>query len=249
MCSLAPAADVSDAISTGNGFQRVDILGHPYREELTFSQEALYTPLWDKTPEPPDLTGVMPTVRSLLLASRFDEASELIHKAQMDAGFEPMMNKWNDNLVPPNSLRLNRAFWMELRQPEVAGTKNYLRWLDLLTGKVTVQWENAAGAFSRELFAAYKGDVVVQRLLAPKGALDVEISFLIPGEKTGFSNGIAHPERCAHALEITEELITLKWPIVRITARKAMYPSCAFSEAVERRNPWNTESVSPMRTA
>ena len=211
VCSLAPAADVSDAISTGNGFQRVDILGHPYREELTFSQEALYTPLWDKTPEPPDLTGVMPTVRSLLLASRFDEASELIHKAQMDAGFEPMMNKWNDNLVPPNSLRLNRAFWMELRQPEVAGTKNYLRWLDLLTGKVTVQWENAAGAFSRELFAAYKGDVVVQRLLAPEGALDVEISFLIPGEKTGFSNGIAHPERCAHALEITEELITLKW--------------------------------------
>lgn len=211
VCSLAPAADVSDAISTGNGFQRIDILGDPYREELTFSQEALYTPQWKKTPEPPDLTGVLPEVRALLRASKFDEASELIHKAQMDAGFEPLMNKWNDNLIPPSSLRLNRAFWMELRQPESGKTKNYLRWLDLLTGKVTVQWENEAGPFSRELFAAYQGDVVVQRLLAPKGALDVAVSFLIPGEKTGFFNGISHPELCRHELTATESLITLKW--------------------------------------
>ena len=210
-CSLAPAEDVSDAISTGNGFQRIDILGNPYHEELTFSQEALYTPLWEKTPEPPDLTGVMPEVRSLLRADRFDEASELVHKAQMDAGFGPLMGKWNDNLVPPGSLRLNRAFWLEIRQPEAGATTNYLRWLDLLTGKVTVQWENHAGAFSRELFATRKDDVVVQRLLAPKGMLDAELSIVIPGERTGFFNGISHPERCRHELEITEDLITLKW--------------------------------------
>ncbi len=211
VCSLAPSKDWADIISTGNGFQRIDIMGDPYNEEFTFTQEALYTPQWAKTPEPPDLTGVMPQVRKLLLEGKLEEAGDLVHKAQMDAGFGPIMNKWNDNIVPPSSLHLNRAFWLDVKQPEAGATKNYLRWLDMMNGKVTVQWENDNGAFSRELFAAYKGDVVVQRFNAPKGKLDAEIIITLPGEKTGMFARMTKLENCSHELEISEDLITLKW--------------------------------------
>ena len=210
VCSLYPSPDYADSISTGNGFQRVDILGDPYNDELAFSQEALYEPLWAKAPEPPDLTGVMPEVRRLLLEGKLAEAGELVTKAQIDAGFGPMLNKYNDNIFPPNMLRLNCAFWLSIEQPENGRTKNYLRWLDMLTGKVTVQWENDKGAFSRELFAAYKGDVVVQRFSAPKGMLDADITIKLPDTGVGFY-AMANPELCSHELEITEDLITLKW--------------------------------------
>ena len=36
VCSLYPSQDYADAVSTGNGFQRVDILGDPYCDELAF---------------------------------------------------------------------------------------------------------------------------------------------------------------------------------------------------------------------
>ena len=174
VCSLYPSKDYADSISTGNGFQRVDVLGGPYHDELAFSQELLYEPIRAKTPEPPDLTGVMPEVRRLLREGKFAEAGELVHKVQLDAGFGPILGKWNNNIVPPNTLRLNSAFWLGVSQPETGPTKDYLRWLDMMTGKITVQWENDKGAFARELFAAYQGDVVVQRFTAPKGELDAD---------------------------------------------------------------------------
>ena len=210
VCSLYPSKDYADSISTGNGFQRVDILGDPYDDEFAFSQELLYEPMWAKTPEPPDLTGIMPEVRRSLRQGKFAEAGELVHKAQLNAGFGSILGKWNDNIVPPSSLRLNRAFWLSIRQPEAGTTKNYLRWLDMLTGKVTVQWENNKGMFARELFAAYKGDVVVQRFTAPRGALDVDFTIRTPDEGTGFYR-MSKPELCSHELDITEDLITLRW--------------------------------------
>lgn len=214
VCSLAPSQDYADCISTGNGYQRIDVLGDPYNEELAFWQESLYEPQWSKTPEPPDLTGVMPKVRKLLLEGKLAEAGEVVHQAQLEAGFGPLFGKWNDNIVPPSSLRLHRAFWLSIKQPESGQTKNYLRWLDMLNGKITVQWENQEGAFAREVFAAYKGDVVVQRFTAPKGKLNADITIILPHEKKtelyGYGN-LANSEACSYELDISHELITLKW--------------------------------------
>lgn len=213
VCSLAPSQDYADSISTGNGFQRVDILGDPYKDELAFSHEALYTPQWAKTPEPPDLSGVMPTVRKLLRESKFDEAAELVEKTQIEAGFGSYLTKRNAAIMPPSMLRLHKAFWLTVGQSEAGETKNYLRWLDMLTGKVTVQWENARGTFARELFAAYKVDAIVQRFTASsKGALDADITIRLPGsEKPGSFGRMFRPELCSHELRLTEDLFTLKW--------------------------------------
>lgn len=213
VCSLKPSEDYADCISTGNGFQRVDILGDPYNDELAFMQELLYAPRWAKTPEPPDLTGIMPEVRRLLLEGKFKEAGELVYQKQLDEGFGPLMGHWNGNIVPPSSLRLHVAFWLRIKQPEAGKTKNYLRWLDMMTGKVTVQWENDKGEFARELFAAYKGDVVVQRFTAPKGELNADIAILLPDTiRPGRYGGrMFDAEHCSHELDIIEDLITLKW--------------------------------------
>jgi len=213
VCSLMPSEDYADCISTGNGFQRVDILGDPYNDELAFMQELLYAPRWAKAPEPPDLTGIMPEVPRLLLEGKFKEAGELVYQKQLDEGFGPMMGNWNGNIVPPSSLRLHVAFWLSVKQPEAGKTKNYLRWLDMMTGKVTLQWENDKGEFKRELFAAYKGDVVVQRFTAPKGELNADITFLLPNTiRPGRYGGrMFDIEHCSYELDITENLITLKW--------------------------------------
>jgi alpha-L-fucosidase 2 len=214
VCSLYPSKDWGDAFSTGNGFQQVELFGNPYNEKIAFSHEALYEPLYEITPEPPDLTGVMPTVRSLLREGKFVEAAELVEKVQLEAGFGPLLGNFKGAIIPPSSLHLNKAFWLDIIQPEEGSTKNYLRWLDLLNGKITVQWENDKGAFTREIFAAYQGDVIVQRFTAPKGALDAEFIVKLPDsvENGGMPfRGMAAPEKCSHELDLGENLITLKW--------------------------------------
>lgn len=210
VCSLYPSDGYADFLSTGNGFQRIDVIGDPYAEQLAFSHELLYEPIRSKAPEPPDLTGVMPKVRNLLLEGKLAEAGELVHQAQLDAGFGPILNKWNDNIVPPDSLRLHKAFWLDVEQPEAKNTRNYLRWLDMLTGKITVQWENDRGSFSRELFACCKDDVVIQRYCAPKGALDVKLKIRLPMEGKGFDR-MKYPELTEHKLEVIEDLISLSF--------------------------------------
>ncbi len=208
VCSLYPSDGYADCLSTGNGFQRIDVIGDPYSEQLAFSHELLYEPIRAKAPEPPDLAGVMPQVRKLLLEGKLAEAGELVHQAQLDAGFGPILNKWNENIVPPDSLRLHRAFWLDVEQPASKNTRKYLRWLDMLNGKITVQWENDIGFFRRELFACYKDDVVIQRYCAPRGALDVKIRIRLPMEGKGFER-MKYPELTSHKLEITEDHIVL----------------------------------------
>ena len=112
----------------------------------------------------------------------------------------------------PASLRLNRAFWMEIRQPESGETRDYLRWLDLLTGKVTVQWENEAGALLTANCLPLTREMWWYSAFSPPRAHSMRrFPFRSPVKKTGFFNGITHPELCRHELEITGDLITLKW--------------------------------------
>jgi alpha-L-fucosidase 2 len=216
ICSLYPAADFSEALITGNGFERVDVLCDPYNDALEFTQEALYEPTWAKTPQPPDLNGVLPAARRLMLENKFVEAAELVEKAQIEAGFSQYMDFSSKGAIGPTSpLQRHQAFTLGIRQPEAGATKNYLRWLDMMNGKITVQWENDRGAFTRETFISYKDNVAVQQFSAPGGALDADVTITLP-VKPGMSgmpgiSGIRAPKLSAHELEITDDLITLKW--------------------------------------
>lgn len=222
VCSLYPGSDISDALITGNGFQRVDVIGEPYNETAEFTQEALYEPTWAKTPLPPDLNSVLPTIRQLMLENKFVEAASLVERAQIEAGFGQYMNFSSNGIVGPTSpLQRHQAFKLNIRQPEAGKTVNYLRWLDMMNGKITVQWENERGAFTRESFVSYKENVAVQKLSAPNGALDAEVTIALP-VRSGMNGmpgipsmpgipGMRAPDKCSHKLDICEDLIILKW--------------------------------------
>jgi alpha-L-fucosidase 2 len=209
VCSLYPGKNFSEALYTGNGRQRIDVLGDPYRDELAFMHEMLYEPVWDKAPEPPDLTAVLPEVRRLLREGKFLEAADLVEKAQLESGVGSYLRTTPTGVVmPPWPPDKTDAFRLSIQQPECGETKNYLRWLDLLTGKITVQWENESGAFKREAIASVKGDVNALRFTPPApGALDVEIVLALP---IGGFSGFKQPHKCTSKISVDDDLITLE---------------------------------------
>lgn len=219
VCSLCPARRVDDALTTGNGRQRISVMGDPYEEELSFTHELIFEPKWAKTPEPPDFTGIMPQLRQLLLEGKFEEAGDLAEKTRLE---DPNFASWKDQqqttIYPVSSLRSHDAFRLQISQPQGEEPKEYLRWLDMLTGCVTVQWEDSRGAYRREAVTAYNGDVHVLRLTAegPQG-LDGEITLVGPMEfgrdpKLPFRErgGLEAPEKCQEKLTASGDTLTLE---------------------------------------
>jgi hypothetical protein len=209
--SLYPAQNGTHAMYTGNGRQMIRLLGDPYNENMVFTHEALYEPKWAKTPMPTDLTSVLPDVRKLLLEGKFKEAAEIVERAQFDDGFKPFMNTTNMGaIIPMGSLRLHDAFHLGIRQPESGKTEDYLRWLDFLSGRVTVQWKNDSGGFRRETLVSFEHDVCAIRFTAEKpAALDLDVNIKLPKDdlRGGFRGGLTLPGKCADQLKLTADAV------------------------------------------
>ncbi len=218
VCSLYPAAQNGDALTTGNGRQRISVEGDPYCELVVFSQELLYEPLWAKTPQPPDFTGIMPKVRKLLLENKFEEAGELAERTRLnDPNYAPFKEQQEQSIYPIGSPHCHNAFELEILQPGQQGTKNYLRFLDMLTGCITVMWENALGAFKREAVVAWRGDMQVIRLSGPSKGIDAELRVISPLERARRSGGermrmgvLQAPEKCTERISADGDLLILE---------------------------------------
>ena len=213
ICSISPADTSADDFITGNGALRVQSSGHPYHDEMAFTQELLYEPLWEKTPTPPDLRPVMPRIRQLLLEGRHEEIDALLDEAQKAAGFEKYMNFDNKILYPAGSPRLHTAFWLRFTQPEQPGTRDYLRWLDMQNGMITSMWTNERGKYRCESFASYDGEAILNRFTAPKGQLDLDVELQLPNRPIRHGNMVFGSQftGSSHQLTVTEQLITLAW--------------------------------------
>ncbi len=213
ICSISPAEEPSDDFITGNGALRIQASGRPYSEEMSYTLETLYEPLWEKTPLPPDLRPYLPRIRQLLLEGKPEETDALIDEAQKKAGFDKYRNFDNKILYPTGSPRLHTAFWLTYTQPEQAGTRDYLRWLDMDSGLITALWTNDRGAYRSECFAAYDGQVMVNRITAPKGQLDVQMDITLPGRPFRHGNMVFKQPftGSTHQLTVTDSLITLAW--------------------------------------
>ena len=213
ICSIAPADDPDDVFITGNGSTTIRAAGQPYDEEMSYTHERLYTVQWEKTPLPPDLGGCMPQIRQLLLEGRADETCALIDEAQKKAGFDQYMNFDRKIVYPTGSPRQHTAFWLTFRKPKQPGTRDYLRWLNLQNGEITAVWTDCRGTFKSECFAAYEGDIAVNRFTAPKGKLDMEIGIQLPDRPVRLGAFVYEMpfEKCSHELSVTDSLITLSW--------------------------------------
>ena len=51
--SLYPAKADIDVVVTGNGKQRIDVIGDPYHERIIFKRERIMDMRWKDTPETP----------------------------------------------------------------------------------------------------------------------------------------------------------------------------------------------------
>lgn len=181
--SLYPAKFDVDAFVTGNGKQRIDILGRPYHDRIIFRRERICEPKWTQAPEPPAVAHVLPEARKLLRQGEFKKAADLMDKATKDAGYGKRISDWGYGVdgpcMPP---RQHLAMQMLLDFGEDAQGRDYLRYIDMSSGEITVRCDDENGGILRRSFISFPRDVIVQEFRRLNGGrFDVRIRFVEPG--------------------------------------------------------------------
>ena len=140
--SLYPAKADIDVMVTGNGKQRIDVIGEPYQERIIFKRERIMDMRWKNTPEPPDIAYAIPECRRLLLQGKFAEAAKMMDQATRDAGYDKWLDKRPFGVEFPRlHPRLHSAMELLLECSEGRECRDYLRYLDMLSGEITVPSE------------------------------------------------------------------------------------------------------------
>ena len=197
-CSIAPGALVSESLTSGNGAMTIELMGDPYAEQILFHHEGLLMP-WKKPLDAPQVAGIFPQVRQMVLEGKDREAMTLALEHMNDG---PIKQDTEPHLTVP-------AFLMNLDMPKGAAVRDYLRTLDFETGEVKVYWTDEHGDWVRQTFTSRPDNVVVQWLTAPAGQpVNVRIALHKSAEWSMFSgmdwgsragiNSIA-PDRAAFA--------------------------------------------------
>ncbi len=159
-CSIAPGELVSECLTSGNGAMTIELMGDPYAEQILFHHESLLMP-WKKPFEAPQVAGIFPQVRQLVLTGKDREAMALALQHMNDG---PIKQDTPPHLTIP-------AFLMNLDLRKTASVKDYIRTVDFETGEAKVYWTDEHGDWVRQTFSSRPDDVVVQWLTAPVGQL------------------------------------------------------------------------------
>ncbi len=209
VCSIAPADDTSDYMYSGNGSHRIDVSGQPYHDTVAVGQELLQEPKWKTTPMPPDMRPYLAEIRQALKDGKPEIADKLQDQAQREAGHDKYINLDAPILGPIGSIHKHGAFSLSFIRPEAKETKNYLRWLDMMSGKITTHWENEAGVYENEYIAAYDGDFIAAQLNAPDGLLDLDVQLRLPGGRGPFGTVIL--DKSIHTVKKTADMIKVAY--------------------------------------
>ena len=137
--SLYPAKYDTDVMVTGNGVQRIDILGDPYHDRLLFLHERVCAPRWEQAPEPPDIAYIIPKVRELLRRGEFQRAAEIMDEASKKAGYDKWITESGYGVDwPLMPLRTHGAMQMLLDFGEGGQSEDYLSTFDS-SGEIIVR--------------------------------------------------------------------------------------------------------------
>lgn len=184
--SLYPAKADIDVMVTGNGKQRIDVIGEPYQERIIFKRERIMDMRWKNTPEPPDIAYAIPECRRLLLQGKFAEAAKMMDQATRDAGYDKWLDKRPFGVEFPRlHPRLHSAMELLLECSEGRECRDYLRYLDMLSGEITVRCQDDRGGLIRRSVASFPRDVVAQEIKRQDGtSFDLSMRFVAPGGYT-----------------------------------------------------------------
>ncbi len=206
--SISPSYDKADYLYTGNGTHRIDMAGRPFSEEIIVTQEECYEPSWAKAPLPPDLSRDIDRIRDAVMAGDPDTADRIIDKAQREMGYDKLMNMDADIVYPIGPPHVHKAFSLDITAPE-AEVRNYIRFLDMMTGALTTHFETADGTFEYHATPAFKGNYNLFTFNAPAGKLNLTLSMALPGGPNMF--GQPTMVNAEHELELSPEAFVIKW--------------------------------------
>jgi hypothetical protein len=176
-CSLAPGSDV---LLSGNGPMSIEMPCDPFSEQIVFRHESLFAP--HKPSAAPDIAGIFPQVRQMLLDGKYHEAAKFAH------------DEWHKTLVNATMGGLGGvpAFSMRLDFAKTASVKDYLRTVDFESAEIKVHWSDERGEWVRRTFASRPDNVVVQWLTAPEGQ-SVNVRIALQRSAGGFRGGRGGP--------------------------------------------------------
>jgi alpha-L-fucosidase 2 len=165
-CSITPGELVSEALTSGNGAMKIELMGDPYSEKILFHHESLLMP-WKRPMEAPNIADIFSQVRQMLLDGKNKEAIALAIQ-HLNEG--PIKQDTEPHLTIP-------AFLMELNFPEAASARNYLRTVNFDNSEIKVIWTDEYGDWLRKTFTSRPDNIVVQWIAAPEGkTMNVRIS-------------------------------------------------------------------------
>lgn len=161
-CSINPGSDA--LLISGNGFMNIDVACDLYSEQINFRHESVFMP--QKHFEAPNIAGIFPEVRRMLLAGKYHEAAKLAYE------------EWHKSpMAPGGGFGGGPAFSMSLDSPKGVSVKNYLRTVDFESTELKLYWTDERGEWVRRTFTSRPDNVVVQWLTAPTGlSLNVRIA-------------------------------------------------------------------------
>lgn len=169
-CSLTPGKLVSEALTSGNGVMKIELMGDPFSEQVLFHHERLLMP-WKKPVEAPFVAGIFPQVRQLILDGKNKEAVAMAIKAMNES---QVKQDTEPHLTIP-------AFLMSIDLKETLPASKYLRTVDFESGEIKVLWTDEHGEWLRKSFTSRPDNVVVQSLVAPEGS---KISLRVSHQKS-----------------------------------------------------------------
>ena len=173
-CSIEPS---SAGLISGNGPINIELIGHPYSDQIVFRHEELIMP-WRRPYEANKVAHILPQVRQLLLDGKYQEAVELAFTEWQKGPIK--INTWGHSTV--------MAFQIDLDFPKFSSVKDYLRTVDFESSEANVYWNDERGDWIRKTFTSRPDDVVVQYLTAPQGhSVDVRITLSDPRMRRGMS--------------------------------------------------------------
>jgi alpha-L-fucosidase 2 len=169
----APAATWVEALPVGNGRLGAMVYGTPTQEKIQLNEETL----WSGQPNAnirDDAKAALPKIRKLMFAGKWEEAQHLID--------ETCFSKGNQGMAYQPVGNLNIAFGDGHATPS-----NYYRELDISQAIATTRYVVDNVQYTREVFAAFTGQVVVVRLTASQSG------------KVSFTTWLDSPQKSATA--------------------------------------------------
>lgn len=165
--SREPAKKWQDALTSGNGQQGILVFGDPRHERIVLNHEMLYEYIGTEAVEPAQIADVMPQVKRMIKAGRYQEAKDLTLKRAREKGHPGIL--WTDPFHPACAVLMDQEF--------AGDVTTYSRSGLLSTGEIHVRWQADRIVYLRKAFVSRPDNVVVTQLTAFKpGRINVSFA-------------------------------------------------------------------------